>query len=315
MKIEQTMFYKYRSFSTTTLESLCHDTVYFSSPSLFNDPLDCNPTLDCDSSKDELRDLLEFFVARRAEKEVLSGLSQAEVKGERAEQHALNTANGIAKKGLNDIAYQAKDPYYSDMEGDVESWLLVSKIESEMNKHYEKGVCCFSTSYENPLLWSHYGDQHHGLCIGYSVNREPLPVLKEVVYDGKRSILTSTLVKAFLVDDEHAKSELDREVLLHKAGCWKYEKEWRLISEQGVQDSPLLLEEVTFGLRCNSAVRHAVVSSLEGRDNDIKFYEMYIVRGSYELQRRLLDTCDLGTFLPNTAMSAEEMFGDINKYL
>ena len=34
--------YRYRSLSTTTIESLCHDQLCFSNPSSFNDPLVCS---------------------------------------------------------------------------------------------------------------------------------------------------------------------------------------------------------------------------------------------------------------------------------
>lgn len=29
-----------------------------------------------------------------------------------------------------------------------------------------RGVLCFSRGWHNPLLWSHYGDKHRGICLG-----------------------------------------------------------------------------------------------------------------------------------------------------
>ena len=49
------------------------------------------------------------------------------------------------------------------------------------------GVLCFSKSWTNPVVWSHYTDQHRGVCLGfdtadnltkpirYAALREPLP--------------------------------------------------------------------------------------------------------------------------------------------
>ena len=302
-------FYRYRAFSITTLDTLCHDTVYFANPGSFNDPLDCNPTLDCDSPMEDLRKLLAFLIRRRVTAEILTNLQQARVKGERAIEHAKNRAHHEAMHELGNIAYNATNPDY-DVEGaEAESWLLVQEIKRELDRNYEHGVCCFSTTYSNPLLWSHYGDQHQGLCIGYGVERDPVPKLNKVVYGGRRTIKTSTLIGAFLEENVQARADLDRNVLLRKARGWSYEREWRLIGKHGVQDSPLLLKEVIFGIHCTSSIKHSVVKALSGRDNDTKFFEMYEVRGSYILRRRPLNIDELSVYLPNTAKSGVEIFG------
>lgn len=115
-------------------------------------------------------------------------------------------------------------------------------------------------------------------------------------------------MRAFAHNDVDASDDLDRDVLLRKARGWGYEREWRLIGDQGIQDSPLLLKEIIFGLRCPSSVKHAVVRALEGRDKPVQFYEIYEVRSRYVLQRRELDL-DEPTLLPRTAESGEEIFG------
>lgn len=305
-------YYRYRTFSSNTLDSLCRDTLYFSNPGAFNDPLDCNPTLECDSSNEDLRKLLAFLVRRRVKREVLNNLEQARMKGEVANHHAMTHAQSEAVKELQYIAYHATNPDYEGEVSEAESWLLVIEIERELQKYYERGVCCFSKSYSNPLLWSHYGDQHQGICIGYGIERNPIPELNKVVYGGSRSIKTSVIIHAFVANNEQAQIELDRDVLLRKAKGWKYENEWRLIGKQGNQNSPLLLKEVTFGLRCSSSIVHAVVKALSGRDNDINFFEMYTIRGSFTLRRRTLDIYELNAYFPHTAMSGIEMFGEVN---
>ncbi len=313
MNLKKDTFYKYRGFSSTTLDSLCQDKIYFANPGSFNDPLDCHPTLECDSSNEDLRQLVSFLLQRRINNEITTNLEQARLKGEKAEHHAQDIARSIVIDRLNSIAYHATNPEYELEIDEAESGLLVQEAEDELLRYFERGICCFSSSYSNPLLWSHYGDQHQGLCIGYSTDRNPVPELKEVLYGGDRNIKTSTLVNAFLNEDSIAQSDLDRDVLLRKAAGWRYEREWRLIGKQGLQSSPLLLTEVTFGLRCSDSIMHSVVKALAGRDNDIKFYEMYVVRGSYELRRRDLDIDELNSFLPNTAKSGVEMFGSFNE--
>ena len=72
--------------------------------------------------------------------------------------------------------------------------------------------------------------------------------------------------------------------------------------------SPLLLQEVTFGLRCASSVMHAVVQALSGREKPVQFFGCS-VRGRYILRRRRLDIAELAAGLPRTAVSGEESFG------
>lgn len=303
-------FYRYRAFSTTTLDSLCHDTLYFAHPGTFNDPLDCSPTVVCDSSLDELRSLLGTLIRRRVRSETLASLSQARVQGDGATAHAERTANSEARRELANIAYNATDPEYKVSEAEAENWLLVSQVQRELHRHYERGVCCFSTTYSSPLLWSHYGDQHRGLCIGYGLDRLPKPEMHRVEYGGSRSVSTSLMLASLVHENADAMRELDRSVLLRKARGWTYEKEFRLLDTQGEKDSPLLLKEVTFGLRCPMSVKHSVSRALEGRTNLVRYFEMYEVRGTFVLRRAEVDLDELGRYMPKTAQSGAEIFGD-----
>lgn len=303
-------FYKYRDFSKNTLDSLCHDRLYFAHPGTFNDPLDCNATVECDSSPDELRTLLAVLIRKRVTSDVLTSLGQARIKGGGATAYAEKRALSEAQNQLTNIAYNATNPEYTVSKVEAEGWLLTSEVERELRRHYERGVCCFSTTYDSPLLWSHYGDQHRGLCIGYNLDRRPKPEPHRVVYCDSRSVPTSLLTRALVHEDQMAKEELDRNMLLRKARGWGYEKEWRLIGAQGDQDSPLLLKEVTFGLRCPMSVVLAVTKALAGRNSPVRYYEMYEVKGRFILHRREVDLDELDVYMPKTAESGSEIFGD-----
>jgi hypothetical protein len=311
MNRQPATFYRYRHFTTNTLEALCNDTLHFAHPGTFNDPLDCSPTLKCDSSIKDLRKLLELLVRMRVSAEVGASLTKAYVRGANATEHARKRAEAEAARTLENIAYHATNPDYSEGPVEAELWLLTQEVERELLRHYERGVCCFSTTYRSPLLWSHYGDQHRGLCIGYGTDRNPKPRLHRVMYGGSRAVRTSTLMSAFVQTNGQAREELDRSVLLRKAKGWSYEREWRLIGPQGVQDSPLLLKEITFGLRCSGAVMHSMVSALEGRKKQLQFYQINEDRGRFTLRREQLDTDELGIGYPRTAESGIEMFGPV----
>lgn len=303
-------YYRYRAFNTNTLDSLCHDTLYFAHPGTFNDPLDCSPTLQPDSSPEELRGLLSDLIRRRVRSEVLESLRKARVKVEGVAAHAEHRALIEARSAIENIAYHATNPDYTASGAEVEVLLLSSQVERELHRYYEKGVCCFSTTYASPLLWSHYGEQHRGLCVGYGLDRLPIPEMHRVVYGGGRSVRTSVVIAALVHENPDAKMELDRDVLLRKARGWSYEKEYRLLGDQGEQTSPLQLKEVTFGLRCPMSVVHTVTKALSDRGTDLRYFHMREVSGRFLLRRSEVDLDEMSMHMPKTAQSGAELFGD-----
>ena len=40
------------------------------------------------------------------------------------------------------------------------------------------GLVCFSTTWNSPLIWSQYGERHHGLCLGFDVPDEKVVPVK-----------------------------------------------------------------------------------------------------------------------------------------
>lgn len=304
-------FYKYRAFDSRTLESLCLDQLYYAKPTELNDPLECSPTLETDSSVIELRNLLNRLIQRRVVSETIGFLKKARIKGAKANAHASKLATDASNRTLVEITYQATDPeVHSGTVEEAESWLLTRHIQDEMIQHYDKGVCSLSTVYNSPLLWSHYGGQHKGICIGYDLDRQPRPLPLKVVYGGSRTIQTSAVIKALVDEDQSARESLDRDVLCRKARGWNYEKEWRLIGDQGLNDSCLRLKEVTFGLLCPRSVQHTVISALHNSHSPVKFYDMRVCDQTFRLSRSLTDVDELKARMPRRAASAEEIFGD-----
>lgn len=302
--------YRYQQFNARSLDALCHDQLYFSDPSNFNDPLDCKPSVKRDSDKKTLQAILRSFVGKRVEAEVLNSLKAAKVDGDRSVAHAKKQGEQEADNEIKNIAYHATNPEYEDGVEEAECQLLTYGIQAELLKQSNRGVCCLSEEYNNPLLWSHYGDQHNGFCVGYSLNRNPAPRLNKVDYGGERTIKTSVIADSILNNDNEAQKVLDRNIFLRKAESWNYEKEWRIFYRVGLQDSPLKLEEVIFGLRCSYSVMHSVIEALKPRD--INFYRVYSVGNSFELKR----TDDLGemcSHLPRTSYSGIEMFGSVDE--
>jgi len=311
-KTKTLYLYKYRAFSPLSVQSLIADEVYFADPSSFNDPLDTKPCVEADLSNDELQEVLRELVERRASAAMRSAAKSIGYRGPNTTTRIEERSKRRAKAVLEDLKYHATDPHRSDTEEEALRWLLAREIEDELLKRYAKGIYCLGTRANCPLMWSHYGDQHRGLCIGYTVPGGEHANLFKVQYGGSRVVRTSD-VAAMLAGDREAATAVDSAVLLKKAADWKYEREWRMLGERGSQRSPLELSSVTFGMRCADTVKHAVVKALDERDLAVKFYEMSEQRGSFVLRRRGLDLAELGASYPIRALSAPEGFEDIDE--
>jgi hypothetical protein len=82
------------------------------------------------------------------------------------------------------------------------------------------GALCFSRSWNNILMWSHYGGKHKGICLGFDVPDENTQEVKYVE-------------DVLLVGNLDNVSTEERRTILHrlywtKYGGWSYEEEVRL---------------------------------------------------------------------------------------
>ncbi|WP_010252959.1 DUF2971 domain-containing protein [Treponema primitia] len=91
------------------------------------------------------------------------------------------------------------------------------KLISEINHNYRIG--CFTETYDNPLMWSHYTNSHQGFCVAYKKSEIEASVsfLEQVAYATAMPVVSG-------VTDTDVKT-----VLLTKSSHWDYEKEWRAV--------------------------------------------------------------------------------------
>lgn len=282
--------YKYRSFSDLTLDILVSDHLFYSDPSKFNDPLDSKPCLEADMPIAEMRVLLGRLVEDRVRSEMQAAAKTISYRGPRTIDHIDRHSKRRAEQLLEEIAYNARDPSL-EMQ-DPELYILSQYVETELLRQYDKGIVSLAQRVTCPLMWSHYADQHNGLCIGYAVPQNANSALHKVEYGGSRFVRASR-VAAMQAGDHSARLDVDDAVLLQKAGNWRYEREWRLIGPRGVQDCPLEMREIIFGIRCAEAVRYTIVKALEDSGRNLKFFEMREVWGTFQLKKAPLDVDEL----------------------
>ena len=102
-----------------------------------------------------------------------------------------------------------------------------SKMKNRLNDEY--GLLCFSTTWRNPVMWSHYADRHRGFCLGLQV---PAELLMRVKYLKQRPS-----PRHFLIDEDLDKQvEELKKVLCTKFRHWQYESEVRWIVQLAGKD-------------------------------------------------------------------------------
>ena len=163
-------------------------------------------------------------------------------------------------------------------------------------------VTCFSKDGENQLMWSHYADQHKGICLCYefpnaeeeleaqiswsdSIRQEMKDYGLEwqgasVIYQKQRPALeiadpSLPLEKWTLKNDYNI-----TDAVFIKPLCWSYEKEWRLILclpygsrigfAAGINTSAYnavlpreWLKEITFGLRLDKEYCDEIIKTVK----------------------------------------------------
>ena len=214
---------------------------------------------------------------------------------------------------VNNISafWMLRDHIEHEISRDCPPNLLVLMVESLLKRQHNMGLVCLSENWNCPLMWSHYGNQHHGICIGYNIIEDQLERLDKVTYTEDRNVKVS-LVEEMIRGSHGALVEIERSVNLRKAVKWQYENEWRLRGGEGYSDTPdgMNMNEVFFGIRCPDVVRYAVMRALADREKEMKFYEMVEVQGKFELERRQLSEHDEKfRGYPIYRRTAEQMFG------
>jgi hypothetical protein len=294
--------YKYRSFDNRTLDQLVADRLFFADPSTFNDPLDTRPSLHADLRADILEDILRRLVEERIKAEMGAAARAIKYRGPKTLNHIAVHSRRRADQVIADVRDYEND--------DDPAWLFEHFIEEELLRRYDKGIVSLAERAECPLMWSHYGDQHKGVCIGYSIPDGAEQDLHKITYGGSRLVEASD-VASMLDGDNAAQRKVDEAVLSRKADEWGYEREWRLVGPRGVHDSPLELEELVFGMRCSSTVKYAIVKALADRCRPVKFYEIREHRGEFRLGKYALDTSELTNSFPRRSLNIREFLEPI----
>ena len=153
----------------------------------------------------------------------------------------------------------------------------------------EYGVLCFTTTWTNPVMWSHYADEHKGMCLGFDV---PDDLLTKVDYRPDRLAMTEN----DLEDGEPSRALLHR-LVFAKYDAWSYEAEVRIIVPFAEPpragklqfkcfDQDLKLTEVIVGARCEKTKKD-IQAALKGRTDGLELKRARLAFKTFDVVTQL----------------------------
>lgn len=248
------LLYKYRSCAQRTWELLLNRKLFFATPARLNDPLDSSIDIQAEYERAEKVVHSSDNHPERRKSFLIHLLGQSDRFKDRATGEAI---------GLN---------------GALQAFLQ------------SLGICSFSRTPTDPLLWSHYANGHSGVCLSYD---SELLNLGKVFIEGDMTYasvppylelflkMTDELGEFVRPWDKHKHPDkqgdafytnqlprLMRANLLVKSEKWKYEQEYRIIVTQpGFRAfNPNALREVIRGTRIADSDRETISSILRHPD-------------------------------------------------
>jgi len=182
-------FYKYTDIDTLKL-ILESSSLKFSNPSEFNDPFDCNLTIDTNNSQEEI----EAYISQVKRSK---NLNNEQVKEIRRSFHSPQKLHDITNRSISD----AKETF---------------------------GVTCFSKKPDSILMWSHYADKHRGACLKFNILSDaeffmtPFPVKYKRKYPKYNYIRNREGTAKFLLETKSIDWKYEKEIRVMKRGANLY---------------------------------------------------------------------------------------------
>ena len=264
-------FYKYKHIDGDhpdySRRIFTHNELYFSKVDAFNDPFDCRYRYELNGSE---ADLAEYYdkVQRRL------------YPSRNEQERHLETDQWLK---------EIKTPGYEEN--------LQQDLREETMPKW--GICCLSAVPDDILMWAHYADGHRGFCLKFANEpsdafgtnwkpndpdfrsyRHPLILPIDVKYSDKYPIINP-------LSNDHADDwEMVTKGFFTKATQWKYEKEWRLLDDNGPgphQFPSRFLTGVIFGCEMSEPHKDMIREWCKGRQPAIKHYEAQRAADAYTL--------------------------------
>jgi hypothetical protein len=207
--------YKYRIFNKRFFKSLETGEVYFADPADFNDPFDCDASLDLGPEFEKNpQDFLEEWLSKHPMELMLR----------KAVEYCVTQGDIQALKEMLCGAYRFNS--------------------GERNPH-SVGIFCMCENYDHLTQWAYYAGSHTGLCLEYRMGEPPFTLGGRVDYD-------DNFIRFDLKVFENR--ETARQIMRRKSKAWEHEREVRYFSVDGPGLKAIQKKQLTkifFGLKAD----------------------------------------------------------------
>src|SRR3546814_2246259 len=99
-------------------------------------------------------------------------------------------------------------------------------------------------------MWSHYAQQHEGVCLEFSTPENVARNLLRVRYGADRSIPLSELYAWKVEHNADARERVLNLAFLSKAQAWEYEREWRILRSEEHTSELQSLMRISYAVFC-----------------------------------------------------------------
>ena len=179
----------------------------------------------------------------------------------------------------------------------VEKASMKSKV-STLKQNWKQlkndyGITCFSKTYKEILMWSHYSDKYKGICIGILIDANKFldSHFLSFAVEYKKSF------KPRPYSEKDLKERINTMIQYStvKADFWKYEQEIRLVSYDYYKkyDSSFFnfsdfaeIKEIYFGLKIKEGDKKELKKILSIKKLKVKIYEMRLLKNKFEIDKK-----------------------------
>jgi len=249
--------YKYLPISEGSKAVLTTGTLKYNNSDGFNDPFDCITSYDVEASMAYFESRKDIFLA----------------------------ASNHLKYSPSKRIENKRKMYYG-----IKRSIASGEFHNDIIKRV--GICCFSRSSNNILMWSHYAQNHTGFVIEFEVNfNDPT---------AKFSNLENKLIGYDVVYQEHMpiitagnrEFESVKGVFLTKSTDWSYEQEYRVITTDkgpGIHDfDSNMISRVIVGAKISppdyQEIKKIVMNLSKQLNKKIPIIKAEMVKGKYSLK-------------------------------
>lgn len=251
----EVLLYKYCRDNDFTINTLSTGQMWFAKPATFNDPFD-------------------GFLDLPADKEV-----------QRLRQHINHHTRVGNPYGDRDYGFSMQETVEQVGESRVLSHLTQESEYREIERNVRsRGVLSLTEDYHNILMWSHYANNHEGICIILNIDLENLP---ENIEHGHINYIPAER-PVFIESDSLDTRRACRKILTTKFIDWAYEKEQRLFTtynlDDGVDGQLIQLPDAIAGVHIGIKTKEEYVERIKSLVSEDKIFYMSHSYYKFELQ-------------------------------